>query len=95
MTPRDKPAMTEFSMEKAASSRVPTWPAKVWVKAPSEYWQREVKMAGPAKYQSFPDSSLNAVRKTARLSIGGMSSTSATKDEKNDDKLDNLWKENL
>lgn len=58
--PKDKPAMMVFSMEKAARSRVPRWPAKVWVMAPSEYWQTEVKMAGPARYQSLLDSAMNA-----------------------------------
>ncbi|KAL2559846.1 Uncharacterized protein Fot_04585 [Forsythia ovata] len=79
--PKEKPAMTEFSMETAASSRVPRWPANVWVMAPREYWQREVKMAGPARYQSFLDSTMNSLKKSRIPAIGGMSSPSAMKDE--------------
>lgn len=80
MTPKEKPAMTEFSMDTAASWRVPTWPAKVWVMAPSEYWQMEVKMAGPARYHSFLDSTQNSFVKPPNPLMGSMS-PSATKEE--------------
>lgn len=73
--------MTEFSMETAASSSVPTWPAKVCVMAPSEYWQREVKIAGPARYHNFLDSIMNSLKKSRTPAMGGMSSPSATNDE--------------
>ena len=56
MTPKARPATTEFSTETAARSRSPTWPAKVWVSAPSEYWNTEVRIAGPANLHSFFDS---------------------------------------
>ena len=73
--------MTEFSMETAASSRVPTWPANVWVMAPSEYWHTDVKIAGPERYQSFLDSIPNWMKNSLIPVIGGMSSASATKEE--------------
>lgn len=78
MTPNDKPAMTEFSTEKAARSRVLTCPAKVWVMAPSEYWQRQLKIAGPAKYQSFFDSEVKALKKRWGPVIGERSSPICT-----------------
>lgn len=53
---KEKPPMTEFSTETAASWMVPSCPAKSWVVAPRVYWQRDVKMAGPAKYHSLLDS---------------------------------------
>lgn len=34
MTPKEQPAMNEFSTEMAANSSVPTWPANVHVMAP-------------------------------------------------------------
>ncbi|KAL2521176.1 uncharacterized protein Fot_25099 [Forsythia ovata] len=79
--PKEKLVMTEFSMETTASSSVPRWLAKVWVMAPSEYWQRKVKMAGPRWYQSFLDSTMNSLKKSRTRAIEGMSSPSATKDE--------------
>lgn len=81
MTPKEKPAMTEFSTETAASWRVPTWPANTWVMAPREYWHKEVKMAGPARYQSFFHSALNSLKKSRTPVIGGMSSASGAKEE--------------
>ncbi|GFY88242.1 root hair specific 2 [Actinidia rufa] len=57
---------------------VPTWPAKTWVTAPSEYWQTAVKMAGPARNHSFFDSTKNSPKKSLGLWIGLMSSSSAT-----------------
>ncbi|KAL2540659.1 Uncharacterized protein Adt_01637 [Abeliophyllum distichum] len=79
--PKYKPKMKKFSMETSVSSRVPRWPAKVWVMVPSEYWQRKVKMAGPARYQSFLDSTMNSLKKSRTSAIGGMSSLLATKGE--------------
>lgn len=84
MRPKEKPAMTEFSMETAASARVPTWPAKTWVIAPREYWHTVVKMAGAARNQSFTDSLQNSLKKSRTLLIGWMSSASATKEEANE-----------
>lgn len=81
MTPNEKPAMTEFSTVTAARSMVLRWPAKVWVIAPREYWQREVKTAGPARYQSFLDSTLNSRKKSPTLVIGAMSSGSGTNED--------------
>lgn len=80
MTPKDNPAMTEFSTEKAARSSVPTWPAKVWVMAPSEYWHTEVKMAGPAKYHSLFDSAMNSLQNGPSPVIGEMSPPSTTEE---------------
>lgn len=80
MTPKENPAMTEFSTETAASWRLPTWPAKVWVMAPREYWQMEVKIAGPARYHSFLDSTQNSLLKSTNPLIGSMS-PSAMKEE--------------
>lgn len=77
MTPNEKPAMTEFSTDTAARAMVLTWPAKTWVMAPREYWQMEVKMAGPARYHSFLDSLENSLKKSTTPVIGGMSSTLA------------------
>lgn len=71
--------MTEFSMETAARSRVPTCPAKIWVTAPREYWHMEVKTAGPARNHSFLDSRLNSRKKSRTLVMGGMSSESGLK----------------
>lgn len=79
MIPKQKPAMTEFSTETAASWMVPTWPAKSWVMAPREYWEMEVKMAGPARYQSFFHSMKNCVKKSLGVVIGGMSVDSVLK----------------
>lgn len=73
MMPRENPAITEFSTAYAASSIVPTWPAKTWVIAPSEYRQREVKRAGPAMYHSFFDSTTNSRPKSRIPRIGSMS----------------------
>nr|GLL32714.1 hypothetical protein VIGAN_01244900 [Ipomoea trifida] len=81
MTPNEKPAMTEFSTVTAARSIVERWPAKVWVMAPREYWQREVKTAGPARYHSFLDSTLNSRKKSRAPVIGGMSSGSGTNED--------------
>lgn len=77
--PRQKPAMTEFSTETAARAMVLTWPEKTWVTAPREYWQTEVKMAGPARYHSFLDSVMNCLAKSAAPAIGAMSSDCAVK----------------
>lgn len=77
--PRQKPAMTEFSTETAARAMVLTWPEKTWVMAPREYWQTEVNMAGPARYQSFFDSTRNSLAKSAAPTIGAMSSDCAVK----------------
>lgn len=77
--PRLKPAMTEFSTETAARARVLTWPEKTWVTPPREYWQTEVKMAGPARYQSFFDSAKNSLAKSPAPAIGAMSSDFAVK----------------
>jgi hypothetical protein len=66
-------------METAARSSVPTWPAKTWVMAPREYWHKEVKMAGPARYQSFFDSMRNSLKKSRGPLIGGMSTAPAKK----------------
>lgn len=44
---------------------------------PREYWQMEVKMAGPARYQSFFDSMRNSLVKSPAPAIGGMSWDSA------------------
>ena len=84
MTPNEKPAMTEFSTETAASSRVPTWPAKVWVIAPREYWHIEVKIAGPTRNQSFLDSTLNSLQKSLKLFMGPISPASPVCDAKID-----------
>lgn len=73
MTPKEKPAMTEFSTETAARVRLSTWPAKSWVMAPSEYWQTEVKMAGPARNQSFLDSTKNSEKDDLAPVIGWIS----------------------
>nr|GMD26463.1 uncharacterized protein LOC109172074 [Ipomoea batatas] len=81
MTPNEKPAMTEFSTVTAARSIVERWPAKVWVMAPREYWQIEVKTAGPARYHSFLDSTLNSRKKSRAPVIGGMSSGSGTNED--------------
>ena len=77
--PRLKPAMTEFSTETAARARVLTWPEKTWVTPPREYWQTEVKMAGPARYQSFFDSAKNSLAKSPAPPIGAISSDVAVK----------------
>lgn len=79
MIPKEKPAITEFSMETAASARVPTWPAKTWVMAPREYLQTEVNMAGPARYHSFLDSAKHSLKKWRTPVIGGMSSEPVVK----------------
>nr|XP_025650828.1 uncharacterized protein LOC112746936 [Arachis hypogaea] len=74
MTPKQKPAMTEFSTETAARAMVLMCPARSRVMAPSEYWLREVKMAGPARYHSFLISMENSLKKSLIPFIGGMSS---------------------
>ena len=73
--PQVKPEMTEFWTAMAARARVPTWPAKMTVTARREYRQREMKMAGPARYQSFFDSRRNSWKKLPPPppSRGGMS----------------------
>lgn len=81
MTPKENPAMTEFSIDTAARSSLPSCPAKTWVIAPREYWHMVVKMAGPARYHSFLDSPQNSLKKSGTLLIGGISSASAVKEE--------------
>ena len=68
MTPKARPAITEFSTETAASSVSPTKPAKVCVSAPREYWQMAVKIAGPASFHSFLDSAQNFLGKLTGFS---------------------------
>lgn len=41
----------------------------------------QVKMAGPARYHSFLDSTVNSLKKSRIPVMGAMSSASATKDE--------------
>lgn len=61
---KENAPMTEFSTETAASWMVPSCPAKSWVVAPMVYWQREVKIAGPAKYHSLLNSLKNSLQKS-------------------------------
>ena len=49
--------------------------------APREYWHREVKIAGPARYHSFLDSLWYSLKKSRTPVIGGMSLESGTKEE--------------
>lgn len=79
MIPNEKPTMTEFSTETTTRSRVPTWPTKVCVMAPSEYWRTKVKIAGVARYPSFFDSISNWRNKSFMSLIRGMSLSSPVK----------------
>lgn len=74
--PNGNPEMMEFSMETAASWVVPRWPAKIWVVVMRPYWQKEVKMAGPARCHSFLDSMKNSPAKWATPLMGWISSSS-------------------
>lgn len=71
--------MTEFWTEMAARAKVPTWPANNCVTAPSEYWQIEVNMAGPARYHSFFVSTENCRKKSHGSVTGPRSSAPGAK----------------
>ena len=75
MMPKARPATTLFSVEMASSSSVVRWPANTWVMAPSEYCAMDVRMAGPARYQSFRFSSAACRRNDPTLRISSRSSS--------------------